>query len=261
MLARIRAATGDAILTRAGRRLVPTPRAVAMRAQVRAVVEEARGLLRPQSQLPADVPARAFRIRANEGFAGVFASAIMAGLQRLAPQLNLRFVGESDEDPEALRDGVVDLEIGVIGPRGPEVKLQALYRDRFVGIARQRHPIFKRPIDMARYAGCLHVGASRRGLAKGPIDAALAQHGASRCVALVVPGFYAALYAVAGSDLVGAVPESVAAQAAALKLPIRSFDLPVKVPPAAVAQAWHPRFDGDVAHRLLREQVRAACRR
>jgi DNA-binding transcriptional LysR family regulator len=260
-LARIRAATGDPILVRAGRRLVPTPRAIAMRERVRAVVTEATQLLRPQDMAPARLPPRILRVRAGDGFAGTFAALIMAAVQQSAPQLALRFMPEGDEDPEALRDGRIDLEIGKLGPMGPEIKTQTLYRDRFVGIARTGHPLLKKPVTAARYAAALHVSASRRGLAEGPIDAAVKELGIGRCVALVVPGFHPALFAVIGSDLLGAVPATVASQAVERGLKIASFELPVKVPPATYAQAWHPRFDADTGHRLLRDKVRAVCSR
>src|SRR5471030_331442 len=46
-LTRLRAATGDPLLVRAGRGLVPTPRAIALRGPVRETAEEALALLRP----------------------------------------------------------------------------------------------------------------------------------------------------------------------------------------------------------------------
>ena len=46
-LGRLRRATGDQILVRSGRTMVPTPYALEVRDLVRAVVEQARGLLSP----------------------------------------------------------------------------------------------------------------------------------------------------------------------------------------------------------------------
>ena len=46
-LARLREATGDPLLVRAGRGLVPTPRALELRGRVRQVVDDAEAVLRP----------------------------------------------------------------------------------------------------------------------------------------------------------------------------------------------------------------------
>src|SRR3954464_8135408 len=46
-LARLRGVTGDPLLVRAGRGLVPTPRALELRQRVRQVVDDAEAVLRP----------------------------------------------------------------------------------------------------------------------------------------------------------------------------------------------------------------------
>src|ERR1700743_1057172 len=50
-LARLREATGDPLLVRAGRGLVPTPHANELRGRVGALVEEAKTVLRPVAAL------------------------------------------------------------------------------------------------------------------------------------------------------------------------------------------------------------------
>ncbi|CAO3416558.1 LysR family transcriptional regulator [Azospirillum doebereinerae] len=258
-LARIRAAVGDPILVRAGRAMVPTPRAEAMRERVRSLVAEAQSLLRPDHL---DLSALERRFTLRSGIAGVFAAPLLAALRCRAPGVALRFVGEGEEAVEPLRDGHIDLDIGVIGPMGPEVRVQTLYRERFVGVVRAGHPLLDgAPVTAERFAACGHVCASRRGKARGPIDDALEGLGLTRRVDLVTPDVHAALSAAVQSDLVAAVPQGVARHAVALGLPVTVFALPVETPSVAVAQAWHPRQDGDPAHRFLRETVLAVARR
>src|ERR1700710_827277 len=68
-LARLRAATGDPLLVRAGRGLVPTPRAIQLRDQVHEVARAARNVLSPQiDELDIALLQRTFTLRANEGF-------------------------------------------------------------------------------------------------------------------------------------------------------------------------------------------------
>jgi DNA-binding transcriptional LysR family regulator len=67
-LTRLREATGDPLLVRAGRGLVPTPRALKLRDQVGRIVEEATEVLRPEEQLNFKDLVRTFTLRSSEGF-------------------------------------------------------------------------------------------------------------------------------------------------------------------------------------------------
>ena len=261
-LLRLRAATGDLLLVRAGRHLVPTPHAAALRERVRALSGEVRSVLQPAAR-DLDLPAleRIFTLRANEGFVEAFAARLVRALAEVAPGVRLRFAPKPDKGVQALREGLIDLEVGVLGSTGPEVKVQSLFQDRFVGVVRRGHPLASGRITPGRYAACGHVVASRRGRMHGPVDDALAALGLRRRVAVVVPGFPAALAIAATSDLVGLVTRSFvgAGQGGADPL-VHHFDLPVATPAITVSQMWHPRADADPAHRWLREVVLSTCR-
>lgn len=130
-----------------------------------------------------------------------------------APNVKLRFTAEGEENVSALREGRIDLDIGVQDRAGPEVKTQVIFRELFVGIVRTGHHLCKGRITPRRYAACSHVVASRRGLEQGPVDHALAALGLSRRVAMIVPSHTLALNVVAKSDLVGTLPGSLAERA------------------------------------------------
>ena len=265
-LARLRAATGDPLLVRAGRGLVPTPHAAELRERVRDLAHEVRAVLQPASEgFDAATLNRVFTLRANEGFVETFAMRLVRAVTAAAPGVRLRFAPKPDKDVRPLREGVVDLEIGVLGQSGPEVRLQALFQDRFVGVVRRGHPLTAGTVTPERYAACGHVVTSRRGLMTGPVDEALAKLGLSRNVVVAVPSFPAALALARASDLVALVPASFVT-AELERLPgtgrdsLESFQLPVQTEPITVSQMWHPRMHADPAHRWLRGLVRNACR-
>ncbi len=260
MLARIRDAVGDPILVRAGRKMAPTPRALQLRGQVQAVIADASKLFHPEKEIKAPSSLeRTFMLRASDIFAGPFAAGLVEIVRAVAPNVVLRFAPEGDEDTEALREGRVDIDLGVAGVMGPEIRVQMLFRECFAGVVRAEHAVTKSEMTMELFSGLTHISVSRRGLVRGPIDVILEKSNLFRKVALVVPHFYAALFAAAASDLVVAVPRRLA-ESARLFLPIHVFALPVSIEPFAVSQAWHPRFDADPAHRWLRECVRAAVK-
>ena len=249
-LSRLRQAMNDPVLVPAGRVMVPTPRAEAIASQVRALNAEAHAVLKPAAAIDIARLRRVFTLRANEAFVIIHGARLMAAAAGAAPDVKLRFAPKPDKDIRALRDGSVDLDIGVISGDGAELRAQTLYRDSFVGVVRKNHPLLAGEITAQGFTQYGHVTASRRGHFTGPVDAELAALGLSRDVQVVVPSFPAVLAIVTASDLIGQVPQSFC-EAGGCATTV-TFDLPVPTSQITVSQIWHPRMDADAGHRWLR---------
>jgi len=267
-LARLRQVTGDPLLVQAGRNLVPTPYAEALSGSVHALTRDAQAVLQPATSRRLELASlqRTFTIRAGEGFMELLAAPLLAAITDDAPHVRLRFVPKPDKNAQPLREGQIDLEIGVLGTSAPELRTQLLLRDRLVGVARIGHPLLAaKNVTPEAYAACSHVVASRRGEFLGPVDDALEELGLKREIPLVVPGYPDAMRIVRRSDLVTVVPQSclgntLAADHAAV-LGLESFELPFRTPAFNISAIWHPRLDADPAHRWLRDTVLAVCRK
>ena len=256
-LARLRDATGDPLLVRAGRGLVPTPRALELRGQVRQVVDAAESVLRPALKLELASLSRTFTIRSSEGFAENFGPRLIARAAAQAPGVRLSFLSKPDKDSTPLRDGTVDLETGVTSASmGPEIRTQGLFRDRLVGVVRNDHPLCRGKLTAERYAAGAHVLVSRRGLQMGPVDEALERMGLVRNVAVTVGGFSPAIALARASDMIATVPEKHVGN---LCDGMYRFALPLPLPPFTVSLFWHPRLEADPPHRWLRMLVQDVC--
>lgn len=257
-LARLRETTGDPLLVRAGRRLVPTPRALELRARVGQLVQDAEATLRPAAEINLEQLTRTFTLRTSEGFVETFGPSLLARVRAEAPRVQLRFVPKEHKDSDPLREGSIDLETGVVEKTtGPELRAQALFRDRWVGVARAGHPLSKGRITPARYASGEHISVSRSGTGKDPIDEALEALGLERAiVAVLAGGFSAAITLARFSDLIASVPEHHTGR---LRGGMHSFALPFATPEFTVSLLWHPRLEADPAHRWLRGCVRDVC--
>lgn len=256
-LARLRETTGDPLLVRAGRGLVPTPRALELRERVSRIVEDATAVLLPADKIDLQQLVRTFTLRTSDGFVENFGPDLIARIGVEAPGVRLRFMQKPDKDSAPLRDGTVDLETGVVGKAtGPEVHAQALFRDRLIGVVRMGHTLSHGEITPGRYAAGRHIGVSRRGLDKGPIDDALDSVGLERQVVTIVGGFSSALALARASDLIASVPDRHTGK---LRGGMHSFPLPFATPEITISLLWHPRMHADPAHRWLRGCVRDAC--
>jgi DNA-binding transcriptional LysR family regulator len=257
-LARLRETTGDPLLVRAGRGLVPTPRALELREHVSQLVLDAEAVLRPAEKLNLKQLIRTFTLRTSEGFVENFGPGLIARVAEEAPSVRLCFVQKPDKDSAPLRDGIVDLETGVVEERtAPELRVQALFRDRLIGVVRIGHSLCQDEITPARYAAGRHICVSRQGPDMDPIDEALKPFGLERKIAAVlVGGFSTALALARASDLVASVPERHTGN---LRAGMHSFPLPFSTPEFTISLHWHPRMDSDQAHRWLRGCVRNEC--
>lgn len=186
-----------------------------------------------------------------------FGPALLQRMRAEAPGAILQFVAKPDKESAPLREGEVDIETGVIdATTAPEVRALPLFRDRWVGVVRAGHRLARGKITAERYISADHVHVLRRGLHSSDIDDALLNAGLARSVVLIVHAFSAALSLAKETDLVATVPEK---HTAGLRKDMHVFALPFDVPAFTLSMLWHPRMDGDLAHRWLRDHIRKVC--
>lgn len=264
-LKRLRQVTGDPLLVRAGRGLVPTPHAFALRERVHAVAREAEELLHPTREaLDLSYLERTFVLRANAAFIERFSVPLVTTIAEVAPRVRLRFAPKPTKAVEPLREGLLDLEVGVIETTAPELVMRGLFQDRLIGVARTGHPLFAGDITSERIAACQHVMASSSGKFTGPMGDALSALGLDAEFSVVVPGFSDALRIVACTDCVTVVPQSSLAPSpmndVCTQSGLQGFDLPAPTLALMISALWHPRLAADPAHRWFRELVISTCR-
>ncbi len=253
-LARVRETVGDPILVKAGRKLVPTPRATEMRDRVDQLLQEAQAILLPTKAPDLRRIVRTFTVRTSEGFVETFGPDLVKCVMKDAPGIRLRFVARQTRDAAGLRDGSVDLETGVVDETtSPELRRLPLFTDRLVAVVRAGHKLRKGRITPAAYAAAAHVGVSRQTVDQGWVEKALAALGLERIVMTSVSGFSTAIAVARGSDLVATVPER---HTAALRSGMYTVGLPFRLPSITVSMLWHPRMHADHVHAWLRECVR-----
>jgi len=136
----------------------------------------------------------------------------------------------------------------------PEFRSETLGHDPLAVAMRPDHPCTD-GLDLVAYAAHPHVVVSRRGRLSAPIDDLLAAEGLQRRVIATVATVHSALQIAAASD---ALVTTTAILCGPL---IEAFGLltrplPVESPPAPVNCNWHQRYDSDLAHAWLRDQVR-----
>lgn len=257
-LSRIREAVGDPIMVRAGRKLVPTPRALELQEQVRQLVDQARDLFNTRETIQLDKLERCFTLRSNNTLVGGLSIRLLEIFAEEAPRCTLRFVQESDIDDEALRQNRIDLYIGASSWMEPEVKTQQLLTTRFVGLARQGTDLRRRDHSAAlrRFSAYRRLASWPQPWTAGPGPGRTRPEARRQADQPDLPlgDLRPARLRPAAADR-----RAFLWRANRLGLGLRQFDIPVPLKTVMVVQAWHPRFDNDPAHRWFRQTIKRIC--
>ena len=258
-LGRLRKLLGDPLFVRAGRELVPTELAKSLRAPAQAALGEALNVLRPSMSTDPINLKRRFAIRADDSIIAVLALPLMERVRFVAPGVDIDFLRDDPNYVAHLRNGEIDVRIGVHIEEHRDTTSEVLLSDRFVAIVRQDHPLAGRRLTHRRFAEAHHVTVSPVGKRTGPIDAALAEVGLDRKHITTVTSFVVAAHLVATTDLAGSVPRTIA-RTMARTLPIVSLEIPLALPTFDVCLTWHDRHGNDPSHQWLRNQIADAVR-
>jgi DNA-binding transcriptional LysR family regulator len=257
-LARARAALGDPLLVRAGARLVPTPRAEALREPLARALADLGEALSPPAPFDPAASARSFALASADLAALALLPPLAARLGREAPGVSLRVVPAA-EVFGALAGGGLDLSLGRHADAPAGYRRQRLFAERFVCVARADHPAFRGRPSVETWAALRHVAVAPGGRPGTLVDGALARVGLERRIALAVPHFLVVPHVVAESDLVATLPRRVAMRVAR-PLGLALHPPPVELERFEIFQLWHERSDGDAGHRWLRGLVKACVR-
>jgi DNA-binding transcriptional LysR family regulator len=260
-LSRLRKALGDELFAYAGGRMQPTPAARRLAPGLHAALSGLRGTLDAERAFD---PARAsgtFTVGVTDYASAVIAPALTARLATEAPGMDLELLAYDKAAAGALIDsGACDLVIGAFTDPPDRAVAAPLLQERFVGVARDRHPILPGPPDALAFVAYDHALVTlftpgRQG--RGVVDDALAAAGQARRVRLALPHLMALPPVLRATDLIATVP----ARAAACFGPgIATFDVGfLGLQPWTLHMLWSPFLRKDRAHAWLRGMVVAAC--
>jgi DNA-binding transcriptional LysR family regulator len=259
-LAKLRQRLGDPLVVPTGGRMVPTPLAESLAPVLRESLERLSGALRGTRGFEPSQSTRTFWLSSADLAGMVVLPPLLRELTRAAPGVSVRMKPPSDSTLTELERGGLDVALGIFEDMPAAFRVQALFRERFVCVARRGHPVTGGRLTLARYLEHGHVIVAPRGNSTSSIvDDALAKLGKARRVVAAVPHFFLAPFVVASTDLLLMAPERLAhllAPAFGLEL----LQAPLEVEGFTVSQLWHERMQHDAAHAWLRKMITDASR-
>lgn len=248
-LGRLRRLLEDPLFLRTPKGVVPTARASELAPAINDILTRVEAVVAACTPFEPRTSTRRFVLGMADATAVVHLPALLAHVRKRAPliDLSLRNILPFEALPE-LEARAVDLVIASVDDVPARFTTASLYEEGFVIAARRGHPFLRTP-SLERYCQAEHIVVSVSGDPHGFIDEALQRRGRSRRVALTVPSFMLALAALEQTELIVAVPLSLAKAEARrfgahwvpAPLPIRSYSLQAVATRAALqdpAVAW-----------------------
>jgi DNA-binding transcriptional LysR family regulator len=259
-LNRLRRLLADPLFLRTPKGVVPTARADELAPQIADILARVRRVIESATPFDPATSARRFTIGAPDSVAVVLLPALLRDVQVRAPAIDVSIRHLLPHEAlGALELRSVDLAIAQLDALPARFHAEDVYVEDFVIAARIGHPFLKAP-TLDHYCTLRHVLVSVSGDAHGFLDDALAAHGRSRRIALVVPHFMLALAALVDTDLVTALPRSFATHYAA-RFGVGSVESPMPTKKAALRAITLKSAVRDAGLAWLRGALTAAAQR
>jgi DNA-binding transcriptional LysR family regulator len=147
--------------------------------------------------------------------------------------------------------GEMDLCISAREVVDPDLISRLLYRDRYICVARKKHPLKARRISVKQLCVFDHLLVDPTGESfSGAVDTSLSKLDSRRRVAMAVPTFHLLFDILGSDDFIAFVPERLLRKR---RSDLRVFETNLALPAIEVLATWHPRLNGDAQHKWLRE--------
>lgn len=257
-IGRLRTRLDDPLFVRTSQGMMPTPRAERIAGPIRSALSQVRQTFEvPQTFNPSE-SAQRFRIGLSDDvelrLVPLLAPSMSSGdLQMQTRRLDWLFTVPEDE----LRSGMLDLAIGYFPDArhlSSSLIMETLTEENNVMIARRGHSMWKSRLTLKRFTQLNHAAVIYRNQPWGLIDNELAARGLRRRLKLALPHCLSVLHAVASSDLVACIQESVVKSFGG-ELDLRSCAEPLGLPPFALRMVWHRQRNEDPAQLWLRRLI------
>ena len=254
-LGRLRKLLGDELFLRTSRGMVPTPYAESLAQPIAEALGALHGTLNARVAFDPARSERAFVIGVNDVGETYFLPRLMRALDQVAPGVTIRTVRTTSIDVrDEMERGRMDLAMGFLpGLKGGFFQ-RRLFRQPYVCIFRQDHPLARSGVSARQFRAAEHVAIVSEGTGHGVVDEVIERAGIRRRLRLTVPHFMAVGPVLQATDMIAVVPQRFA-DCACGPFGLAAAPCPVKIPESVINVFWHARNHREAANQWLRQVV------
>ena len=256
-LERLREMFGDFLLVRRGRAYERTVRGERVLRELESLMPRLAAMVQGEEFDPARSQER-FRVAMTDHASMILLPSLADRIKRAAVQVKLEVSAWRAQALEDVAAGRIDTALSAeVAP--PTLETEVLFNLDFVCLVGFALRVRTRRFTLKQYLQFPHAMVETLDGQQTLVDRPLAQLGAKRRVALSLPFFVPAIFAIAQTDLILTVPRRLARIPAAIA-GVRIVEPPREIKAFPYFMAWHRRLTNEPAHAWFREQLRMAAR-
>ncbi|MDF2939713.1 MAG: pcpR [Gammaproteobacteria bacterium] len=252
----------DELLTREKNKMVLTSYACELQPKLHQVLEQMRCLVTSGQQFVPNTSQRIFRIGMSDYMASLVLPKVLDRLEKQAPGIKIIAVSiDQLGDLQTLEGGWYDFVLGKPLLNQNFARKQILFKEKVVCILNPDHPLaIKEKLNLKDYLAYPHAAIRiENPNVQMLVDSALLKLGVQRDVKIGLP-FIVPIFQIIDKSktLIGTMVESVA-NLYQDKYKFITRPIPFEMPDIEYYLMWHQRYDNDMGHRWLRQQIMEAC--
>jgi len=256
-LDRLRDMFGDPLLVRNGRVYERTVRGERVLRDLESLMPRLEDMVRGEKFDPAQSQ-EVFRVAMSDHASMIVLPSLLASLRKAATHIKLEVSASGAETYEDVAAGRINTFL-CAEEAPPSLESEMLFTLDFVCLVGTALRVRARRLTLKQYLEFQHVLVEIRDGQQALVDRALSQLGSKRHVALTLPFYVPAIFAIAQTDLILTVPRRLA-KLTAVMAGVRIVEAPREIKSFPYFMAWHPRLTNEPAHKWFREQLRLAVR-
>jgi DNA-binding transcriptional LysR family regulator len=247
----------DPLLVRTGGVYERTPQGERLLRDLESIMGRLAAMVQGDEFSPAQTQER-IRMAMTDHGATILLPTLLPRLRKAAPHAKLQLSAWRTEAYADVTAGRLDIALSAeVAP--PDLESELIFNLDFVCLVGSAQPVRTRRYTLKRYLQLPHAVVETLDGRQTPVDRALAQLGVKRRVALALPFFVPAIFAVAQTDLILTVPRTLA-KIAASTAGLRVVEPPREIKPFPYFMVWHSRLGTESAHAWFRDQLRVVAR-
>ena len=256
-LERLREMFGDPLLVRSGRTYERTVRGERVLRELETLIPRLEAMVGGVEFDPARSHER-FRVALTDHASTILLPSLVARIRRAAANVIVEVSAWHAQAYEDVTAGRIDTALSA-EEAPPNLESEVIFNLDFVCLVGSALRVRTRRFTLKQYLQFPHALVETFAGQQTLVDRPLAQLGAKRRVAVSLPFFVPAVFAIAQTDLVLTVPRRLAKITAGMA-GVRVVEAPHEIKAFPYFMAWHPRLSTEPAHRWFRGQLRTAAR-
>jgi DNA-binding transcriptional LysR family regulator len=256
-LERLREMFADPLLVRSGRAYERTVRGERVLRELESLMPRLEAMVRGKDFDPVRSRDR-FRVALTDHTSVTLMPALVALVRRAAAHAELEVSVWRTQSYEDVAAGRIDTALSA-EEAPPALESEVLFHLDFVCLVGSAQRIRTGRFTLKQYLQFPHALVETFEGQQTWVDRPLAQLGVKRRVALTLPFFVPAIFAIAQTDLIVTVPRKLAKIVASMA-GVRVVEPPREIKAFPYFMAWHPRLTAEPACAWFRQQLRMAAR-